>query len=56
MNNQLLRDNKSKAIISNNKEELNRILRERKVAEEVLLLKKEVKELKTIISNIVNER
>lgn len=50
--NNLLRDPKSKAIVNNNQEELNRILRERKLAEEVELLKKEVKELKTIISNI----
>lgn len=48
------RDTRSKAIINNNQEELNRILRERKLAEEVEMLKKEVKDLKNIISSIIN--
>ena len=50
--NNLLRDPKTKAIVNNNQEELNRILRERQLAEDVELLKKEIKELTTIISNI----
>ena len=50
------RDTRSKAIINNNQEELNRILRERKLADEVELLKKEIKDLKNIISSIIDAK
>ena len=54
----LLRDTKSKAVLNSDKKEFERIMRERKKDEEFAKLKKEVKELRTIIDNIilVNER
>ena len=44
--NNLLRDPKTKAIVNNNQEELNRILRERQLAEDVELIKKRNKRIK----------
>lgn len=53
----LVRDTKSKAIINNDSLELQRLLKERERNKEFLNLKKEVKELRMIIDNIVkNER